>query len=180
MHNKKIFNFFKVFICIILAFSFTGCSLMDFDVRNMMEAPLNDADMMAVKGIIDTGSRSDYCYPQKGEYREAVIFKSFTGNGSKDALALTYDASKRINISFFAFSGGEWNKSAEFTDKSDRVERVVFGDITGDGIQDVIIGFTNSEDKNQISVFSYSKETGRMEQISTKFYYTFFLYGLNQ
>ena len=87
-------------MCILLSLSFTGCAVVDLDIRNMMEAPRNDADMAAVTAILDNGGKADYCYPQNGDYREAVMFTSFTGGSHKDAFAFTYDNSKRINITF--------------------------------------------------------------------------------
>ena len=162
---------FALIICILLSLSFTGCAVVDLDVRNMMEAPRNDADMAEVTAILDGGGRADYCYPQNGDYREAVIFTSFTGKSHKDAFSFTYDNSKRINITFFSFIEGAWVRTKEFTDKADQVERVVFGDITGDGINDIIVGFTDSEERNVISIFTCSEEKNEIEKIDTKFYY---------
>ena len=165
-----------VLLILALSFSFTGCSVIDVDINNMMEAPKNDADMATIKEALDTDSRADYCYPQNGEYREAVIFTNIRSRSSKDAVAFTYDSNKRITISFFTFRSGEWRKMEDFTDKSDSIDRILFGDITGDGNLDMIVGFTNSEDKNVVSVFAYSEEKGKVEKIDTKFYYTTLLF----
>ena len=168
---KALKRYLAFIMCILLSLSFTGCAVVDLDIRNMMEAPRNDADMAAVTAILDNGGKADYCYPQNGDYREAVMFTSFTGGSHKDAFAFTYDNSKRINITFFSFKEGNWIRTTEFTDKSDKVDRVIFGDITGDGINDIIVGFTDSEDRNIISIFTYSEENDRIEKIDTKFYY---------
>lgn len=168
---KTLKRYLILIMCILLSLSFTGCAVVDFDVRNMMEAPRNDADMAAVTAILDNGGRADYCYPQNGEYREAVMFTNLTGNSHKDAFSFTYDNSKRINITFFNYKEGNWIRTKEFTDKADKVERVIFGDITGDGINDIIVGFTDYEDRNVISIFTYSGEKGEIEKIDTKFYY---------
>lgn len=175
MKGIYIKKFTALIICVLLSFSFAGCSILDFDVRNMMEAPRSDSDMAAVTEILDAAGRADYCYVQNGDYREAVMFASLTGKSNKDAFAFTYDESKRIQISFFSFKESSWHKTSEFTDKADKVDKVLFGDITGDGIKDLIVGFTDSEDRNLISIFTYSKEKDKIEKIDTKFYYTAFL-----
>ena len=101
MKGIYIKKFTALIICVLLSFSFAGCSILDFDVRNMMEAPRSDSDMAAVTEILDAAGRADYCYVQNGDYREAVMFASLTGKSNKDAFAFTYDESKRIQISFW-------------------------------------------------------------------------------
>ena len=69
-------------ICALLALCLfcSGCSVMDLDTQNLMSPPKATGDKADIQRVIEESAGSyTFKYPQKGDYRSAVIMHDING-----------------------------------------------------------------------------------------------------
>lgn len=119
-----------------------GCSFSGLDTQNLMSPPKANADQQSIQKLLQ-GVRPDlkFVYPKSGEYRSAIIMQDFTGDGVKDAIGFYALEEKGVEVQFLVKSAGEWKTAATFQNTATQVDRVCFGDLSGNGCTDVLIGW---------------------------------------
>lgn len=131
-----------VWLCLCLS----GCSFTGLDAKNLMSPPKANADQQSIHKLLQ-GNKADltFIYPKSGDYRSAIIMQDFTGDGVKDAIGFySPDERKSVEVKFLVKEDGEWKTAATFQNPATQVDRVCFGDLTGNGKQDVLIGWGSS------------------------------------
>lgn len=99
-------------------------------------------------------------YPKSGNYRSAILQVDLTGNEKNDALVF-YREKESEPISLAVLTRGEtgWHLSATKKSEGGEVDRVMFGDIDNDGINEMVVGWTMySTGLNIISAYSFADE----------------------
>ncbi len=144
MKKKILPAVLAAWLCLFLG----GCSpFAVFDSKTLMAPPKTNEDQQAIHKILQ-GSAADitFVYPKSGEYRSAILMKDFTGDGQEDAIGFTSleDAAGGVEVQFLAKSEGEWQTISSFRNTAIQVDRVCFGDLTGNGNDSVLIGWGNS------------------------------------
>ncbi len=165
---KKRIPVFLLSLWLLLALS--GCSITGLDSRSLMAPPKTNADQQAIYALL-RGSRSDltFVYPRGGEYRSAIIMQDFTGDGVKDAIGFyALEDSGGVAVQFLVKADGEWHTDAVFSNTALQVDRVCFGDLTGDGVSDIVIGWgsTGGATGRTASVTMYHYDGGGSMQES--------------
>lgn len=164
-------------ICALLALCLfcSGCSVMDLDTQNLMSPPKATGDKADIQRVIEENAGSyTLKYPQKGDYRSAVIMHDINGDGNDEAIAF-YKSSisegvSDITVIFIDQVNGVWQKVAAFQNSAAEVERVCFCDMKGDGSDSVLIGWSNYTTTNQATVFRYEK--GEIRPFDLEYSYT--------
>lgn len=164
-------------ICALLALCVfcSGCSVMDLDTQNLMSPPKATGDKADIQRVIEESAGSyTFKYPQKGDYRSAVIMHDINGDGNEEAIAFykasTPDGVSDITVIFIDQVSGEWQRIAAFQNSAAEVERVCFSDLNGDGWDSVLIGWSNYSNANQATVFRY--ENGEVKPFDLEYSYT--------
>ena len=164
-------------ICALLALCLfcSGCSVMDLDTQNLMSPPKATGDKADIQRVIEESAGSyTFKYPQKGDYRSAVIMHDINGDGTDEAVAFyksnTPDGVSDITVIFIDQISGEWQRIAAFQNSAAEVERVCFSDLNGDGWDSVLIGWSNYSSANQATVFRY--ENGEVKPSDLEYSYT--------
>ncbi len=170
--------FFKRFIslCLVLAtavLGFSGCVESDFSSDNIMTAPKVSAVQQSIYNILGTDSESvSLVYPQNGDYRSAIIMCDFTGDGYQDAIGFTMrNDDSAVTVNFMTEIGGVWTLISTFKSSTNQVDKVLFGDVTGDGVTDVVIGWGSAKGlANSAGLYYY--EDGTVKGFSLGHSYT--------
>lgn len=133
-----------VLLALFLELALSGCNFSGLnDAQALMSPPKANADQQNIHQLLQ-GNRQEitFIYPKSGEYRSAVIMRDFTGDGIADALGFCASKDNSVEAQFLVSSGqGQWRTAAVFENTATQVDRVLFGDLNGDGISDVLIGW---------------------------------------
>ena len=100
-------------------------------------------------------------YPKSGSYRSAILREDLTGDGKNDALVLyRQDESKPISLAVLSQENGKWQFISKKEGEGGEIDRVLFGDVNCDGVNEIIVGWTiYSSGLNIISAYCLQGNT---------------------
>lgn len=127
-----------------LVLCLAGCSFPAFDSRALMGPPTANADQQAIYRLLQgAGTEIAFAYPKNGAHRSAIIMEDFTGDGQQDAVGfyVPENSTGSVEVQFLFKRDDVWQSAATFKNTATQVDRVYFCDLTGDGVNDVLIGW---------------------------------------
>lgn len=135
---------FLICFSAVIMFSFTGCvGIFDTPV-SLMQSPKGSGDLELIEDILNQKhSGFEFSYPQKGDYRNAVIFKDFDNDGAEEAIALYQTNENKtitIHICTLDYSDGEWKIEFDSALSGIAVDRVEFADVCSDESEEILVG----------------------------------------
>lgn len=159
-----------------LASALSGCSFVGLDAQTLMHAPRptgkNEAD---IQTLLDNTTEGDLTlkYPASGDYRSAVITHDLTGSAGEEAMAFYQksDENSGTDVMFMQKLGNRWQSMGTFNNPASQVHRVCFGDLDGDGRDEVVVGW-GSPANNTSSICVYSYKNGKMNELKVNQSYT--------
>ncbi len=171
-------GFFKrlsalVLLMTTLVVSFSGCTEVDYSSDNLMTAPKVSAVQQDIYDLLGMDDETiNLMYPQNGDYRSAIIMCDFTGDGYQDAVGFTmHDDDSVVTVSFMTEEDGIWKIISSFKSSSTQIDKVLFGDVTGDGVTDIVIGWGSAKGlANSAGLYYY--ENGIVKGFSLGHSYT--------
>jgi|GEM_PF-351351 len=136
-----------------------GCSLSALTAENVMEPPQAFGDGAELQAAMEEvlGPQITLRYPRSGEHRSAVVRADVDGDDHEEAIVFYRPATESAGARMVLLDtdeDGEWKLMSEFSDAEGEIDRVIFGDINGDGCQDIITGWTAYSDYGTIFVHS--------------------------
>lgn len=159
-------------LCVFLS----GCQIIGFDTQNLMHPPKATGDKAEIQNVLlqETGGNITLKYPQRGDYRSAIVMFDITGNGEEEAIVfyrLNDEVATDTNMMIIARKDGKWRKVGNFTNSGTEIDRVCFGDMDGDGQNEIIVGWaTHESTANALSVFKYTQK--EVLELPLKYTYT--------
>ena len=159
----------KKFICLclvtVLVFCFSGCSLFEGSVDDMLLPPKLEGEMRPIQEALEDAAGQDITlrYPETGEYRSAIVLKDLNNDAENEAIAfysVTEDSTVTMHINVIAASDERWQSKGDMSLVGNGIEKVTFADLDGDGSLEIIVGFLvfGTVDK-KIGVYSFNGET---------------------
>ncbi|WP_411677265.1 FG-GAP repeat domain-containing protein [Caproicibacter sp.] len=156
--------------------SLSGCSFVGLDAQSLMHAPKptgeNEAD---IQNLLEStaGGKMTLKYPSAGDYRSAIIKHDIYGNRNDEAIAFYQkgDDTSGINIMFMRRTNGTWESMGTFNNPASKVDRVCFGDLDGDGKDEVVVGWGSSLN-NTGDICVYYNKNGQMQELKLSQSYT--------
>lgn len=157
MKKKIIYAVFSAF----LLFTLSGCSLVGLDARALLSPPRANADQQQIYKLLESdNTETAYLYPKTGDYRSAITMYDFTGDGIEDAIGFYSLESGGAEVQFMSKTDGIWETIAKFKNPASQVDRICFGDFTGNGTSDIVIGWGNTQTTMSatLSAYQYSND----------------------
>ena len=164
----------KIALALAMTVLLTGCNITGVDPQNLVRPPLPTGEREKIHQVLEAETGRDYKlkYPQRGEYRSAIIMHDMDGDGSSEAIAL-YQPSDGdgVTVMFIGETGDTWKKIGSVTKTDVQIDQICFGDVNSDGTDEAIVGWGNAlNNTNEITVYSCSG--GELLEIATEQAYT--------
>ncbi len=175
-HKKCVFRGIQSLAasCLVLT-TLCGCSGILSEATSLMRPPYSSGDGSEIQSLLDSElGNVTLKYPKSGSYRSAITLIDLNNDNSDEAVVFyTTDTSSTVSFAVMTKNDGEWELANGEDSGGGSVERVMFGDIDGDGVLEIIIGWTaystgsniisaysfNGDDISSIDVREYSEET---------------------
>lgn len=164
-------------VALALAAALSGCSFAGLDAQSLMHAPrptgANEAD---IQNLLEqtAGDKMILKYPASGDYRSAILTHNLCGDSGQEAMAFYQkdEDATGMNVLFMQKnSDGSWKNIGLFGNPASQVDRVCFGDLNGDGHDEAVVGWGNSQNNTgAISVYYY--RNGKMNELKLNQGYT--------
>ncbi len=151
---KKIgLSIIMILFCTLLS----SCTYMGIDPQTLMSPPKSSEDQQAIHDLMISENESlDFIYPKRGDYRSAIIMQDFNNDGNDDAMGFYENPEGGIMLKFMTKENGEWSIVSIFANTGIQLDKVVFGDISGDGIDEIIVGWGSPQSLTAvITVYSF-------------------------
>lgn len=149
--------------------SFSGCvPSFSFSAEGTMRPPRPTGEKSEIYSVLETVAGNGFTlkYPGSGDYRSAIIMKDLNGDGQSEAVAFYQKADDTgISILFIQKAGETWQSLGGFTNTASQVDKVEFGDVNGDGNQEVVVGWGNAQASSTF-LCVYSAEQGKMQEMN--------------
>lgn len=136
-----------VILLILIMLTASGCSMLDGNIDTLLTAPSPAGELHDIQLALEksTGKKIALKYPSNGDYRSAIVLKDLNGDGIEEALAFystTVDNTKNMHINLIVKNGEGWVALPSVSLVATGVEKVEFADMNGDGIEEIIVGWT--------------------------------------
>ena len=159
-------------IAAVLALSVlcSGCSSISLDPQVLMRPPRATGNKEAIHKLLAAKTKDELklSYPRRGEYRSAILMRDSTEDGKEGAIALyqTPEQKGGVTITFIRSDSEGWSEVASFSNAATQVDKICFGDVNHDGVEDVIVGWGSALNQtSSISIFSMHRD-GKMTELS--------------
>ncbi len=128
----------------------TACSPSGFEVENYMRPPAATGESAAMQQLLQEHLGTEYTlrYPRSGEHRSAVVIANLDSDSATEAVVfyrLSTESTGAHMVVLDCSDSGKWSIAGESTGGGD-IDQVLFGDINGDGINEIITGWKGSSD----------------------------------
>ena len=154
----------SLFLLFVLAVSLSGCAdLIGLEAQSLMSPPKSTADREAIYALM-RGEQTDVTlvFPKNGDYRSAIISRDLDGDGSLEVVSFCANSDAGgIRIQFFSKDENKtWYSMAQFVTTANQVDKVFFGDLTGDGHEEIVVGWGDPQTATaSISVYRIEENT---------------------
>lgn len=147
---------------VLLAVLCTGCSFSGLSDNDLLQPPKATGEKAEIQGLLEVTTNGDYTlkYPQSGDYRSAIIMQDLNSDGDDEAVAFYRNKkdSSAINIMFMDKVAGKWVSVGTFSNANSDVDRIYFGDIDSDGINEAIVGWSSYlTGGSQVTMYKYKE-----------------------
>ncbi|MCY1713832.1 FG-GAP repeat domain-containing protein [Caproiciproducens galactitolivorans] len=163
-----------VAMALVLALTLSGCSFVGLDAQTLMRPPKPTGEKADIHALLEskTDGKMTLKYPRSGDYRSAIITHDVCGDKNDEAMAIFQKGDETSGTDLmFMKKDGKWTDMGFFNNPAAQVDKVCFGDVTGDGKDDVIVGWGNSLN-NTSTICVYYYKNGKMNELKIDQTYT--------
>lgn len=176
----KIYKCTLSIILVVSVFFLTGCTYRLYSLDDLIKLPSLTTEYYQLKEAFSDyiGCEYEPSIPNNGSYQYSFILHDLTGDSVDDAVVFYYETEKKdiTKIAYLINKGESWFPVGIIEGRAFSVDKVMFGDVNFDGVDDMIVGWsasTLSLNKNFIC-YSFS-ETGYKQYDAYPYIYLDFL-----
>ena len=129
-------------LCLLLS----GCSLTGEGADTLMRPPALTGEQGEMqKALTDKlGKNITLKYPKTGQYRTAYVSHDIDGDEEEEVLVFYQmpGDNTTVRIDVLKKVSGQWQSVGDVPGEGADVDRVMFGDLNGDGVDEIIVGWT--------------------------------------
>lgn len=165
--KKRMLRLLALFAAAGCTAGMSGCSEFGFGDQVMLRPPRATGDKAEIQTALEEQAGGSYTlkYPQKGQYRSAIT--THTIGSDEYAIALySTDNDSKLNIAVISGKDEKWECIGAFAGKGTGVDRIIFYDVNNDGLEDILVGWSNyATGRNTLGI--YSVEGGAAREMTT-------------
>ncbi len=174
---------FCVILALVITASLSGCALPGADIDSLIAPPKPTGELYEIRKALEKSVKEKFTlkYPTSGDIRSAIVEKDFNNDGAAEAVAFYSTVKDNIvsmNINFIKKSGEEWISGGSFKIVAAGVESVLFKDLDGDNIDEIIVGWSVYGNIDKI-LGVYSVASGSLTQRINESYTNYLCSDLN-
>ncbi len=141
--KRKILSAFLC--CVFLLLS--GCNVIDTKVEELLQPPRPSGELYYIQKALDDAVNEPYTleYPTSGDNRSAFVMCDVDGDADDDVFAFystTADNVVYMHVNYIRKNEDKWTSVSDFKCVAGGVDTVSFADMDGDGIKEIIIGWS--------------------------------------
>jgi len=139
-----------LFTGLLCLFLLSACSFSGSGSENLRYPILADKEN-AVYGFLSNHIDGDYSliYASRGNYQNPVLFTDLDGDGSDEVLVNFVSVpgtEKSVTTLILSDAGGKYTLLGNIQGYSDKLDKIEFADMDGDGLTEIIIGYGSLTD----------------------------------
>ena len=167
-------------LIIAIIFIFSGCSIGLKTVDQLIIPPKAYGENEGIQKAIDEKLETGYVLkpPATGSHTSAFILYDIDKDGTDEALAF-YQPNKtsdQVNFIILKYFDNKWNYIQEVQGQGSDINMIEFGDIDGDGVNEIIVSWQmfNNKEKRVLSIYKYSSKnnSAKIKKIKTNINFT--------
>ena len=140
----------------------SGCDITDLSKEDMLRPPKSIGDEEEIEKLISDTASGGYTlkYPKSGSNRSAIVMHDLDSDGNDEAIAFFRDKDGATGVHMLVMYDDDetWKVSSDFVTETTDVDCVDFSDITGNGSQEILTGYsTFAAGVNFLSAYTYEK-----------------------
>lgn len=155
-----------------------GCEISAMEVDNFMRPPAATGDSAAIQQTLtaELGTQYSLRYPRSGEHRSAVVMSNIDNDELEEAIVfyrLSTDNFGARMIVLDRDENGEWHTAGIAEAADGEIDRIMLGDINGNGSNELITGWSTRSGSKLVKAYTIvSGELSSVEIVSNEFYPT--------
>lgn len=146
-----------------------GCQLSGFGADSLMRPPKAAGDGAAIQSAMEEklGTEIALRYPRRGEYRSAIVRADIDNDQMEEAIVFyrtTAETSGAHMVVLDSDAAGVWNIIGQARSNGGDIDTIMFGDIDGDNVLEIITGWSLYSDASHI-IAIHSCVMGKLSEI---------------
>lgn len=164
MSFKKILT---LLLIVAVALCFSGCDFVTANTEELLSPPELTGELRLIKEVLESSVNTPITlkYPSGGEHRSPVILRDIDGDGTDEAFAFystsdTELASINLSVIKYDKKSKSWFALDRQTLTGSGIEKTVFSDLDGDGVEEIIVGWEiYAASEKQLAIYSVGEKT---------------------
>lgn len=151
---------------LLCCFCLTGCSDLGVSDQALLRPPRATGDTAEIQEIISAQAGGNYLlkYPERGDYRSAVTIHSKEKENPFAIALYSTESDSKMNVAVILSDGENWKCLGTFSNSATGVDKLLFEDITGDGKDEILIGW-NSYNGAARNITSYTIDENSVREM---------------